>query len=183
MKIREATVDDAPALARILVDTNRATFGGLVPEPCLDFPYEESERNWRKSLQSGLKEGQFLLVAENDSGTLVALELAGSYTGRDDFPRELDLLMVDTSYQRRGIGRLLVAIAAQRLLAEGDNAMLVGVQEDNPNRAFYERLGAREVGWRPLNWEGYETRELLYGWEDISELPAGRDLMTGRDRL
>ena len=51
------------------------------------------------------------------------------------------------------------------------------------NRAFYERLGAREVGSRPLNWEGYETRELLYGWEDISKLMAGQDLVPGTDRL
>lgn len=183
MKIREASIEDAPVLARIGVDTNRVTFSGLVPEACLEFPYEESEGNWRKSLQSGLKKGQFLMVAENESDAVVAYILAGSHTGRDDFPRELDLLMVDTPYQRRGIGRLLVAVAAQRLLAEGDTAMLVGVQEDNPNRAFYERLGAREVGSRSLNWEGYETRELLFGWEDITELLEGQDLKTRTDRL
>lgn len=170
MRIREATVDDAPALARVLVDTNRDTFSGLVPERCLAFPYEESERNWRKSLQSGLKEGQFMFVVEEGAGAIVAMILAGSHTGRDDFRRELDLMMVDTPYQRRGIGRLLVMEAARRLLAEGEKSMLVGVQEDNPNRAFYERLGARRVGERPLDWDGYETREILYGWDEIGQL-------------
>ncbi|HSG16382.1 MAG TPA: hypothetical protein VLE70_08680 [Anaerolineae bacterium] len=48
--------------------------------------------------------------------------------------------------------------------------MLAGIQVDNPNRAFHEHLGGRPVGKRELVWAGYETEELLYGWDDIEVL-------------
>ena len=47
--IRPAAIDDAPALAWILTETNKETFRGLVPDRCLASPtLEESERNWRR---------------------------------------------------------------------------------------------------------------------------------------
>ena len=52
--IRPANVDDSPALARILTETNKETFQGLVPEYCLASPtLEQSELNWRRFFQSG----------------------------------------------------------------------------------------------------------------------------------
>jgi hypothetical protein len=48
--------------------------------------------------------------------------------------------------------------------------MVVGVQVDNPNQGFCRRLGGHLVGRRPLNWAGYETEELLYGYDDIGPL-------------
>jgi ribosomal protein S18 acetylase RimI-like enzyme len=78
--------------------------------------------------------------------------------------------MVGTPWQRQGIGRKLVSQAVVELQRHRVTSMLVAVQVDNPNWAFYERLGGRLVGRRPLDWEGYETEVVLYGWDDISVL-------------
>lgn len=180
LRLRPANVKDAPELARILTGTNAATFRGLVPDECLASPTREvSEANWRSALAAGgLGAGRFLIVAEyvsagHGSGQLVGYVLAGGQSELPGFERELDVLMVDPPWQRQGIGRLLVSRAAAELQRRGATSMLVGVQVDNPNRAFYEHLGGRLVGRRPLDWAGYETEELLYGYDDISSLIEG----------
>ena len=182
IRFRYATLDDAAELARILTETNAATFRGLVPDQCLASPTpEESEVNWRRALSTGgLNDGRFLIVcertvaehigSEHGQGGLVGYVLAGGKAELEAYERELNVLMVDTPWQRQGIGRKLVARAAAKLLEQGVKSMLVGIQIDNPNRAFYERLGARPAGRRSLDWAGHETEELLYGWDDITIL-------------
>ena len=179
---RQAIIDDAPDLARILIGANEATFRGLVPDKCLtSLSHEESVANWRRTLSAGgLADGNFLIVCEYavtepagvETGRreLVGYVLAGGKTELDAYERELNVLMVDTSWQRQGIGRRLVSHAATELQRQGIKSMLLAVQVDNPNRVFYERLGGRPVGRRPLDWEGYETEVILYGWDDISVL-------------
>lgn len=99
--------------------------------------------------------------------------LAGGRSELPGYERELNVLMVDTPWQRQGIGRKLVALASAELQRQGATSMLVGVQIDNPNRAFYEHLGGWVVGQRPLDWAGYQTKEVLYGYDDISALADG----------
>jgi ribosomal protein S18 acetylase RimI-like enzyme len=177
VRFRQVTIDDAPELARILTGTNAATFRGLVPDKCLVSPTrQESETNWRRALSAGgLGEGKFLIVGEQVASSgeprgLVGYVLAGGKAELDGYERELNVLMVDPPWQRRGIGRKLVARAVTELQRQGVTSMLVGVQVDNPNRVFYEKLGGRLVGRRPLDWAGYKTEELLYGWQDLRPL-------------
>lgn len=61
MHIRSARLDDALALACLLIDTGRATYRGQIPDAVLyklplDEAYAELERNWRRSLQ-GIADG------------------------------------------------------------------------------------------------------------------------------
>jgi ribosomal protein S18 acetylase RimI-like enzyme len=165
-------VDDAAALARILVEANRATFQGLVPDACLDSPtLAESEANWRRFLAiRELGDERFLLVAETETGAMAGYALAGGESGRADYRRELHVLLVDPNRQRQGVGRRLMAAVAAEFLRRGIGTLVLGVQEDNPNRRFYERLGGREVGRRPLDWNGYQTAEILYAWDELAPL-------------
>ena len=77
-------------------------------------------------------------------------------------------LNVAPDWQQRGVGRLLVEAAADWLLAQQERTMAVQVLEQNPNRGFYVRLGARELGSQPYDWAGFATRQLIYGWDDLS---------------
>ena len=170
--LRPAAIVDAPALARILTGTNRDTFQGLVPDRCLASPtLEESERNWRRFfLLETLAAEEIMMVSSAGGGEVTGYILAGAQTGRPDYPRELNVLMVDTPWQRQGIGRKLVAHIAGELSWQGVQSMLVGILAENPNQVFYERLGAKRVGSRPFNWAGYETQEILYGWDNLALL-------------
>jgi hypothetical protein len=64
IRIRRATVDDSPDLARVQVDSYRDAYTGILPTAYLNyFSYKEQEQDWRDLLSSGL-DGE-LFVAEN----------------------------------------------------------------------------------------------------------------------
>ncbi len=62
--------------------------------------------------------------------------------------------------------------AASRELAElGFSALHVGVLSANlPARAFYQAMGAREIGQRMFDEEGRLLPLTLYAWLDITSL-------------
>ena len=169
--IRSAVPNDAQRMAEILVTAQRAVFSGLVPEKCLDFPVEESRRNWRETLIENESSQEFLLlVAENEDGLVIGYGMWSEGSRHPDFASELRVLMVDPAWQRQGIGRLLVQRGATFYQKQDMGTMLVGVLKINPNTVFYEQLGAELVEERPYTWEGFQTIEWLYGWNNLERL-------------
>ncbi len=170
--IREVNPDDADALAHVLVCANRAAYAGIVPPQCLTFTEAESAANWRRTLGAGLPQGDFIFIVEDERTKLVIAYAWGGPSADDSVYRGvLRQISVLPSHQRRGIGRLLVRRVAQRLAAEqGIRSMRVEVLRCNPNRAFYERLGARYVSERPHDWDGVVMPMCLYGWTDTHGL-------------
>ena len=181
IQIRDARLDDCPALGHVLVSAMRDAFRGRVPDHCLEWLTPEvSATNWARNFEPGgsLERGSCLLVAETAAAEVVGLALLGDMrveTLSDPqlatrFPRELLTIHVDPQWQRMGVGRQLVASVTQVLRQEGTRRLLVRVLFENPNRAFYERLGAVRLGTAPYDWEGYLTEEILYGWDDVDRL-------------
>ena len=166
-------------MARILISATQHAFRGRVPNRCLEWiTPEESAANWVKYLKSEehLAGEDFLFVIEPKSHGVIGLALLNKRSDSDDshdfdvFSWELRTLQVDPAWQRQGIGRRLVSRVAAQVWQEGARHLLVRVLAENPNRAFYERLGARRLGTKPYDWEGYQTEEILYGWDDINRL-------------
>lgn len=180
VSIRPARYADRFALARVIIDATRSAFRGRVPDRCLDWlTVEESAANWGRNFENGvLGRDKYLLVAEVGRSDVIGFALAvrrAATTIKDlelfqDYPAELLSLQVDPAWQRHGVGHQLVAEIAARLAQEGESKLLVGVLADNPNRAFYETLGARLAGSRPFVWEGYQTEELIYVWDNIDTI-------------
>jgi GNAT superfamily N-acetyltransferase len=179
MRIRQAKRADCQSLGEVIVGATRSAFEGRVPEPCLlELPVSTSVANWKRAFDSGAfdSEDQVLLVADADYEGVVAFVLAGGKTAKifsdrvvsAAYPREITSLHVAPSWQSRGLGRSLIAAAANWLIARGEKTLAVRVLEPNPNRAFYTRLGARELGSQPYEWAGFATYEVIYGWPDIS---------------
>jgi GNAT superfamily N-acetyltransferase len=185
VEIRPARIEDCPTLARVIIDATMSAFRGKVPDACLNWlTVEESAANWARNFEpGGLDPGEHIFVAEVERADVIGLAMVGclsadhiqdkQITAR--FQRDLYSLQVDPAWQRRGIGRQLVSHIAEVLLNEGVTSLLVRVIVDNPNRLFYERLGAVLVGSQPYDWEGYHTQELLYGWDDIRQLCSTAD--------
>ena len=67
--------------------------------------------------------------------------------------------------------------AAAERLAEADmTSMLVWVLRDNqPARAFYERLGGVFLREKELGWPGTDAVEVAYGWADTAALRSGAE--------
>lgn len=180
IKIRHARIDDCPALGRLIVSATQDAFRGRVPDQCLNWlTPEESAVNWAKNFTSdqSLEPGDYLFVAETQNeviGLAMVCEITPEYGYEPSiasrYSHELLSLQVAPSWQRQGVGRRLLSRIADELGKEKATHLLVRALVDNPNVAFYERLGAIRIDKRPYEWEGYETEEILFGWEDISRL-------------
>ncbi|MCL4265957.1 MAG: GNAT family N-acetyltransferase [Anaerolineae bacterium] len=180
--IRQARIEDCPALGWIIVAATQDAFRGLVPDRCLEWlTPEESAANWAKNFQSEqqLAPGDYLFVAETKPHGVIGLAFLSELSATDKYPdlphlkafsHELLSLQVAPAWQRQGVGRRLVSRVADQLWHEGLSHLLVRVLVENPNRGFYAHLGAFHLGSRPYNWEGYETEEILYGWDDMKRL-------------
>ena len=168
--IRDVVPLDALSLAHVLITANDHTFRGLVPDQCLEFSEAESAANWQKFFSQGLPADEFMLVAETLAQECVGYAWARPNTKDNDYHAELRQLMVLPDYQGQGIGRHLVRDAAQRLLTQGLQSLRVEVLCINPNRTFYERLGAQYQSEHAYNWDGVSLSMCVYGWHDIRTL-------------
>ncbi|MBI5666733.1 MAG: GNAT family N-acetyltransferase [Chloroflexi bacterium] len=104
--VRVAVPDDAPAIARVHVDSWRSTYAGIVPQAFLDgLTYEGREAMWRGNLTNPERQS-VLLVAEDENGQPVGFTVGGP--GRDeqsDYDAELYAIYLLPECQGQGIGR------------------------------------------------------------------------------
>lgn len=185
MRVRDAVVDDALAMGRVIVASFLAANRGQIPETAFQKRVEEwtpevSARGWARALAQladGNPERDVILVAEGDDGDLLGLVSGGAAT-RDANGKvaEIGALYVLPSRQRQGIGRSLLRAAADNLAGLGFVELHVGVLSvDLSARAFYEAMGGREIGQRTFNEEGYLLPLTIYAWPDIASLDSGRN--------
>ena len=170
IKIREATPDDAAGIARVHVESSRATYGGLLPEGSLAaMTFERRLSNWSKTL-GGEEGGEFVFVAEA-RGEVVGFASGGpEREGDADFDGELYTVYLLPEHQRRGAGRGLVQAVAERLAPLGFRSMMVWVLEENPACRFYEALGGARVREEGIERGGRTLKKVAYGWADIEAL-------------
>ena len=164
---------DAPAIARIHIDTWRSTYRGIVPDEYLsNLSYERRQQVWESALRD--PKTQSVFVAEDDTNGIVGFAASGQARGMGEtFDGELYAIYVLQSAQGKGIGRSLVLSAARDLKAHGFRSMLVWVLEGNPYKRFYERLGGELVAARGIEIGGKSLKELGFGWKNLDLLITG----------
>src|SRR5436190_10727066 len=148
MIIREATPTDAPAIARVHVDSWRTTYKGFVPDKVLaELSYEERENLWDRSLsQVGRDRGVFCYVAEDEAGQIVGFASGGpERTGDAVYKGEVYAIYILQSHQGKGLGHRLMSACGDRLIKAGIRTLLVWVMAQNPACRFYEALGGVKV--------------------------------------
>ena len=91
--------------------------------------------------------------------------------GDRDYPAELSRMYLLQRWQRKGIGRRLTAVVAERFLDLGFKSMMLWVLAGDPAVNFYEALGGRLVRRRKrIGIGGANIEDLAYGWDDVSSL-------------
>ena len=171
--LRDVVAADAAALAHILITANNATYRGVVPPQCLIFTEALSAANWSRTLTSGLSPDEFIVIAESTTTReAVGYAWAGPCAKDAVQDAELKQIMLLPAAQRKGVGRFLLRYVAKRLSAQGLRGMRVDVLRVNPNRGFYERLGARFVSERDFDWDGVVLSMCTYAWPDMNALLA-----------
>lgn len=158
-RIREATVDDAPALASLHVRTFQETHGGG-PSVAM------RQAQWQTLLGRG-DPRDFTFVVEDDGGALVAFARGTPHDGAmPGFAGELNKIYVLRQCQRSGLGRLLVGRVAERFLALGVHSMLLFGDARSRSNGFYEHLRAERLHSPSGEFHGG------YGWRDLDAVAA-----------
>jgi ribosomal protein S18 acetylase RimI-like enzyme len=170
--VREAACADAPGIARVAVDTWRGAYRDLLPPAALAaLSYAEREQRWTERL-CGPPDGRVAYVAADDAGQVVGFTLGGPERSGDPVYRaEIYALYIRDAYQRRGLGRRLLAAAAPRVALAYGPALIIWVLAANaPARAFHEALGGRYLREQQIEIGGAALFEVAYGWPDAAAL-------------
>jgi ribosomal protein S18 acetylase RimI-like enzyme len=105
--IRQASAHDLEAIARVLVDTWRTTFGGLLSDEFLEGMSYDHQRERHARTMASPKVAYFVAV---DSRTNKVIGFANGRSNRNsEYPYcgELYAVYVREEFQRRGIGNRL----------------------------------------------------------------------------
>ena len=175
--IRLARSGDARGIARLDIETWRTTYAGMLSASYLvGLSERRRETGWRMVI---LREPRDVRVAVDRAGMIVGYGSCGPSRSERRFPGEVFTLYVAPDQQNQGIGRRLLLALFRRLVASGLDAAIIWVLRDNPARFFYERLGGRQVGHKPVAVGGSQVQALAYGWAD---LPAFLGAVSREDR-
>jgi ribosomal protein S18 acetylase RimI-like enzyme len=161
--IRPATIEDAPAIARVHVASWRETYRGMLPEA---FLASLSEAGYAERWERLIDEGASLVEVVEEAGELVGFASGGrERAGEAAYGGELYAIYVLETAQRRGHGRELVRAIVEGLRGMDLSDMIIWVLRDNrPARLFYERLGGVYVRTQPITIGPATLEEVSYGW-------------------
>ena len=140
MTVRPARAEDARGIAKVHVETWRATYPGVMPQKLLDeLSVDEREARWRSMMGRG---ESATFVAEADGDVVGFVSVGRSWT--EPQAGELYAIYVVPRAQGTGAGLALMETAVEWLSERFDEAILWVATENPPARRFYERYG-----WAP----------------------------------
>ncbi|MEO1721851.1 MAG: GNAT family N-acetyltransferase [Pseudomonadota bacterium] len=164
--VRPATFSDAAAIATIHGDAYEQSYG-LTGE-ALRAARAERQARWPRILGGETRPVTVLVAVVREE----VVAFAATYPVEDDWSWEyLASLYVATGVQGSGLGALLLRELADRLLGVGRRRLRALVLGSNARaRAFYARMGAREVREVPGELGGQPVTDVVLEWERIADL-------------
>jgi ribosomal protein S18 acetylase RimI-like enzyme len=175
--VRPARLVDAEPIARVEVETWRSTYAGMLPDRVLLSMSERRQTaSWASFLRQRPDDARVVCTAK---GAITGFGNCGAQRDSNvDFGGEVYTLYVLTDAQGQGAGRQLLLALFARLVATGYSSALVWVVRANPARYFYERLGGKQVMYRPIPVGGQPVEAVAYGWRDLAAV-LGRHARSG----
>ena len=146
IRYREASTDDAAAIADLHVRSWRATYRGSYRDDYLDGPVEKERLEVWTSRLSDPPADQFVVVAEDEHGIA---GFACAYGGHDQqWGSFIENIHADPDRHRQGIGSGLIAsVVAWCREHYPQHGLHLKVLERNANaRRFYAALGGVDSG-------------------------------------
>jgi ribosomal protein S18 acetylase RimI-like enzyme len=113
----------------------------------------------------------YLIAVDDDESVAGIIFALPADDGASRTVAEIAALYVLPERQGIGVGRMLVAAAADRLVELGFTSLNIAVLSTNePARGFYEAMGGTDVGERTFDEEGHLLAERVYFWPDLGAL-------------
>ena len=165
--IREATPDDLPAIAKVHVLSWKQSFVGIVPDAFLD---QLTIENRIEAFGKRFGEPHYqMYVAElGDVGVIGFADVGDPRYDVGEYDAELYAIYLFHQFQGKGIGALLFERIKQFLIEQEKNTMYLLALEVSPYRPFYEKMGGKLVGERPVKLMDIDFNAVVYGWESLS---------------
>ncbi|WP_164924567.1 GNAT family N-acetyltransferase [Sinorhizobium fredii] len=170
IEIRSAVPDDVMMIASVLVSTWRATFRGIISDAYLDaMKVEDQAIGHARRMRIP---GAFLVVAVDlsDERVIGFANYGRARSMPPPFDKELYELYLLPEFHGVGIGSALVRTVAGHCREMQASSLFAWVLAGNPNRAFYERLGARAVGQGRVSVGRESLEQIAYRWDDLAKL-------------
>ncbi len=175
ISIRNARIEDAPAIARINIESWRSTYRGRIAEETLDgMKFEDYLNKWNVILTTLVQRGSFCFVAENDKGEPVGYAFCGPNTHEKfSFDGELYAIYLLKEYQGQGIGRKLFVKSIEEFGRRSIFSMLLFVLSSNTgSRKFYESFKPDFSAEETIMIDNGQYCDFCYGWSDITNIPG-----------
>lgn len=165
VRIRDATRDDAGAIAHVHVESWRTTYAGILPDlVLLQLSEKKGTHSWQRIL---ITPGIFLVAEVQDHGVVGFVNAGPNRVRGTPFGGEIYALYLLSDHQGLGIGRALLAAAFRRLNRSGHRGAMLWVLARNPTRFFYEAMGGQKIAEREELVGGERQVEFAYGWDDL----------------
>ncbi len=170
--LRPARPEDADAIARVHAEAWQAAYRDLMPADLLGrFGFAPRQALWRGLLQQSRQPPDVIVAQlpgpEPDIGGFVWFRT----TGEGAFESEIVAVNVHPDKQRRGLGRHLMAGAAEALANRGAGSLYLWVYRQNGTaRAFYESLGGRIVDADVETYDDHVLPIVAYAWKPLDRL-------------
>ncbi len=137
---RLATAEDCLALAALKGQVWNTTYRGIYPDERLDGYDVEKNRRIFESIAANPEVE--LHMAVHGERPIALMTCGKPFRPVEPYRQEVGMLYVLKEYQRKGVGRKLLSIAAERARSRGFDAFVVAVNRLNlPAIAFYRALG------------------------------------------
>jgi ribosomal protein S18 acetylase RimI-like enzyme len=168
MKIRVARPDDAPAVARVYVESWHDTYAAILPKRVLcAMTLQGQAARWRTAISASRRE-QVLVAECIDFGVVGMSSLGPSRDAALGYDAEVYTLYVDPGFMGRGAGRALLGGGFASLRARGFSSCMVWAHAHNPARFFYEAMGGRLIAERVQPMMGDAVPEAAFGWRKLA---------------
>lgn len=163
--IRDATPADYSAIATIQIASWRSAYKGMLEDAYLGQPvHDDITTRW----QGFTLEKNGVLLVFDEGGAI-----GGFINVLANTPPYVDNLHVNPRQKRGGIGKKLMAGAAQRLIAQGQTSMWLTVLKANTaSIQFYEKLGATRGEERAATTNNQPVIDYPMVWNDLSVLAS-----------
>ena len=169
--VRPATIEDAPGIARVLVDSWKAAYAGILPAAFLDALTYAGHESGTRQLLEHLPATSGVFVSVSSDGTIAGVAHARDTSILADHAAELDSLYVLPSAQGQGHGSALLRRVAQWARQNGSHNLFLWVLKDNPYRRFYERAGGELLPDEKREAVGGAVATLVaYRWRNLDTL-------------
>jgi GNAT superfamily N-acetyltransferase len=168
--IRPAILADAPAIARVHVDSWRETYSDIIPEEVLaNFGFEFRLSRWNQILcNPKTEEATFVVLHE---GKILGFASCGPERDQDPcYSSELYAIYLLKSCQGKGLGKEMFKVALDFLRSRGHTSMLLWALRGNETIGFYERMGGVVVYEKDIRVSPLMLPGVAYGWPNIGGL-------------